>query len=182
MYSGNLGVGHDVATFIDAARLLEARCPRALLLFIGEGTRRAEAEQLARGLANVRFLGYQPYETLGYSLAAADVHLISLRVGLMACSCRVSYTAPSLTARPVMFVGPSQCEAARVISENNLGWQGRPGDGAGLAHAIETAAASPTWCAERGQRARASSRPSSIGRSRSRAGAPFSKKPRDESA
>ncbi len=155
MYSGNLGVGHDVATFIEAARLLEARCPRALLLFIGEGTRRAEAEQLARGLSNVRFLGYQPYETLGYSLAAADVHLISLRVGLDGLLVPSKLYGALATARPVMFVGPEQCEAARVISENNLGWQGRPGDGAGLAQAIETAAASPAWCAERGLRARA---------------------------
>jgi glycosyltransferase involved in cell wall biosynthesis len=54
-----------------------------------------------------------------------------------------------------MFVGPEQCEAARVIRENNLGWQGRPGDAEGLARAIEAAASSPAWCAERGLRARA---------------------------
>jgi glycosyltransferase involved in cell wall biosynthesis len=155
MYSGNLGVGHDVATFISAARLLEHRCPRALLLFIGEGTRRAEAEDLARGLSNVRFLGYQPYETLGYSLAAADVHLISLRTGLEGLLVPSKLYGALATARPVMFVGPEQCEAARVISENNLGWQGRPGDAQGLADAIAIAAGSPAWCAERGQRARA---------------------------
>ena len=155
MYSGNLGVGHDVATFIAAARLLVDRCPRALLLFIGDGSRRAEAEQLARGLSNVRFLDYQPYETLGHSLAAADVHLISLRAGLEGLLVPSKLYGALATARPVMFVGPEQCEAARVISENNLGWQGRPGDAQGLAHAIETAATSPAWCAERGQRARA---------------------------
>jgi glycosyltransferase involved in cell wall biosynthesis len=55
MYSGNLGVGHDVATFVDAAKLLATTEPRARLVFVGEGGRRAEAEQLARGLPNVTF-------------------------------------------------------------------------------------------------------------------------------
>ncbi len=154
MYSGNLGVGHDVATFVDAARLLAARCPRVLLLFIGDGTRRAEAEQLARGLPNVTFLGYQPYESLCHSLSAADVHLISLRAGLEGLLVPSKLYGALATARPVMFVGPEACEAARVIRENDLGWQGRPGDAKGLASAIEGAAASPAWCAERGLRAR----------------------------
>jgi len=155
MYSGNLGVGHDVATFVEAARLLAARCPRVLFLFIGDGTRRAEAERLARDLPNVKFLGYQPYESLCHSLAAADVHLISLRAGLEGLLVPSKLYGALATARPVMFVGPEACEAARVIRENDLGWQGRPGDAAGLAGAIEGAAASPPWCAERGQRARA---------------------------
>ncbi len=154
MYSGNLGVGHDVATFIAAARLLAARCPRVLFLFIGDGTRRAEAEQLARDLPNVTFLDYQPYESLCHSLAAADIHLISLREGLEGLLVPSKLYGALATARPVMFVGPEACEAARVIRENDLGWQGRPGDAAGLAGAIEGAAASPAWCAERGLRAR----------------------------
>jgi glycosyltransferase involved in cell wall biosynthesis len=154
MYSGNLGVGHDVATFIEAARLLVDRCPQVLLLFIGEGTRRAEAEQRARGLANVKFLGYQPYESLGYSLAAADVHLISLRNGLDGLLVPSKLYGALATGRPVMFVGPEACEAARLIREHDLGWEGRPGDAEGLAAAIETAATSPATCAQRGQRAR----------------------------
>jgi colanic acid biosynthesis glycosyl transferase WcaI len=155
MYSGNLGVGHDVATFINAARLLADRCPRVLLLFIGDGTRRAEAERSSRGLANVKFLDYQPYESLRYSLAAADVHLISLRHGLDGLLVPSKLYGALATGRPVMFVGPEACEAARIIRQHDLGWEGRPGDAEGLARAIEAAAASPAACDAKGRRARA---------------------------
>src|SRR5258708_25115307 len=59
MYSGNLGQGHDVATLIAAARLLERSALRVTFVFIGEGARRGEAGRLAAGLSNVRFLPYQ---------------------------------------------------------------------------------------------------------------------------
>lgn len=155
MYSGNLGVGHDFATFISAARLLQDRCPSALFLFIGDGSRRKEAEDLARGMHNVSFLPYQPYEMLGSSLSAADVHLISLRPAMEGLIVPSKLYGALATGRPVMFVGPEGCEVSRVIREHDLGWQGRPGDASGLAAAIETAAASAAWCEERGRRARA---------------------------
>jgi len=155
MYSGNLGVGHDVATFIGAARLLAKRRPEVLLLFIGDGSRRAEAEELARGLGNVRFLGYQPYAALRQSLSAADVHLISLREGLEGLLVPSKLYGALASGRPVLYVGPRACEVARVVRDYDVGWEGRPGDVEGLAAAIEGAAAKPGWCEERGARARA---------------------------
>jgi colanic acid biosynthesis glycosyl transferase WcaI len=155
MYSGNLGEGHDAATLIGAARILEAKRPEVLFLFIGDGSRRAEAERLARGLKNVRFLPYQPYEGLRQSLSAADVHLISLREGLDGLLVPSKLYGALASGRPIMYVGPSACEVARVTREHDVGWEGRPGDAAGLAGAIEAAAASPAWSRERGARARA---------------------------
>jgi colanic acid biosynthesis glycosyl transferase WcaI len=154
MYSGNLGVGHDVATFIDAARRLEAERPEVLFLFIGDGGRRAEAEGLARGLRNVRFLPYQPYGALRQSLTAADVHLISLREGLEGLLVPSKLYGALASGRPVMYVGPAACEVARVVREHDVGWEGRPGDGEGLARAIRFSATSNDWRTERGQRAR----------------------------
>ncbi|MBK8995836.1 MAG: glycosyltransferase family 4 protein [Myxococcales bacterium] len=82
MYSGNLGEGHDFDTFIASARLLAQTHANILFLFVGEGSRRAAAERAAQGMNNVRFLGYQPRAELAESLSAADVHLVSLRLGL----------------------------------------------------------------------------------------------------
>jgi glycosyltransferase involved in cell wall biosynthesis len=155
MYSGNLGVGHDVATFAGAARLLASRRPEVLFLFIGDGSRRGELEAETRVLTNVRFLPYQPYESLGKSLSAADVHLISLREGLDGLLVPSKLYGALAIGRPVFYVGPETCEAARVIRGDDLGWAGRPGDAAGLARAIEAAAADPAGCADRGARARA---------------------------
>lgn len=155
MYSGNLGVGHDVATFLGAARLLDKTRPEVLFLFIGDGSRRAEAEALGRGLRNVRFLPYQPYETLRQSLSAADVHLISLREGLEGLLVPSKLYGALASGRPVMYVGPSACEVARVVREHDVGWEGRPGDVEGLCRALERAAAEPGWGKARGARARA---------------------------
>jgi len=154
MYSGNLGVGHDVGTFVEAARQLESTHPEVLMLFIGEGVRRAEAEATARGLSNVRFLPYQPEATLEQSLGAADVHLISLREDLEGLLVPSKLYAAAAVGRPIMYVGPPTCEVARVVREHDLGWTGRAGDAAGLAAAIGNAARSRAWCEKRGARAR----------------------------
>jgi colanic acid biosynthesis glycosyl transferase WcaI len=136
MYSGNLGEGHDVATFVEAARSLRTRFPEMLLLFVGDGTRRREAEARARSLDNVRFLPYQPKERLASSLSAADVHLISLRPGLEGLLVPSKLYGALASGRPICFVGPPDCEVARTVRDNELGWTGQPGDVEGLASAL----------------------------------------------
>lgn len=154
MYSGNLGQGHDVATFLDAARLLAARRPDALVLFVGEGNRRAEAERLAAGLGNVRFLPHQPKERLAESLSAADVHLISLQEGLEGLLVPSKLYGALASGRPVCYVGPAACEVARVVRRSNVGWEGRPGDAEGLARALGDFAADPARWERAGRGAR----------------------------
>lgn len=154
LYSGNLGVGHDVATLVAAARLLERSHPRVLLLFIGDGGRRPEAERLAAGLGNVRFLPYQPPERLAQSLSAGDVHVASLRDGLEGLLVPSKLYGILAAGRPLLYVGPEACEVARVVQEHDLGWTGRPGQVVALAEAIGRAAADPAWVADRGERAR----------------------------
>ncbi len=154
MYSGNFGVGHEFETFAAAARIVEKRVPRALFLFIGDGSMRARLVALLEGLGNVRFLPYQPYESLPQSLTAADVHLMSLRNGLEGLIVPSKFYGALATGRPVFYVGPEGCEVTDVIRAHDLGWEGRPGDAEGLARAIE-AAASLEWRASRGERARA---------------------------
>ncbi|MBW2528796.1 MAG: glycosyltransferase family 4 protein, partial [Deltaproteobacteria bacterium] len=150
LYSGNLGVGHDVATLIEAARLLEPSHPEVLLLFIGQGGRRQEAERLAAGCSNVRFLPYQPVETLAQSLSAGDVHVASLREDLAGLLVPSKLYGVMAAGRPLLYVGPEECEVARVVRDHDIGWTGRPGRAAELARAIARAATEPGWAEERG--------------------------------
>jgi colanic acid biosynthesis glycosyl transferase WcaI len=136
MYSGNLGVGHEVDTLLEAARLLWTRKAPATFVFVGGGARRADAERAASELPNVRFLPYQPREALAQSLTAADVHLISLREGNQGLLVPSKLYGALASGRPILYVGPDACEVAQVVRRDGLGWEGRPGDAAGLANAI----------------------------------------------
>jgi glycosyltransferase involved in cell wall biosynthesis len=136
MYSGNLGQGHDVETPIAAARILERSTPSVQFLFIGEGARRAEAERLAVGLSNVRFLPYQRKADLAYSLSAADVHLVSLREGLEGLLVPSKLYGALASGRPVCYIGPQNCEVASVVRAHDLGSEGRNGDAQHVAAAL----------------------------------------------
>jgi colanic acid biosynthesis glycosyl transferase WcaI len=136
MYSGNLGQGHDVETLIGAARILDHGQSGVEFVFIGSGGRRPEAESLAAGLRNVRFLPYQQREDLSFSLSAADIHLVSLLPGLDGLLVPSKFYAALAAGRGVFYVGPAACEVATVIRRERLGWEGRNGDATGLAEAI----------------------------------------------
>ncbi len=79
-YSGNLGRGHEFGTILGAAKVLMST-PNIVFLFIGAGHHLKYLESTARewGLTNVAFRPYQPPNRLSESLAAADLHLVTLQ-------------------------------------------------------------------------------------------------------
>ena len=79
MYSGNMGLGHDIEAMVEAAQRLQDSS-NIHFMFIGSGPKWqvvADAKT-SQQLANVTLLGWQPEEVLPYSLATADIALISL--------------------------------------------------------------------------------------------------------
>jgi colanic acid biosynthesis glycosyl transferase WcaI len=154
MYSGNLGIPHEVATVVDAARKLARTEPDVVFLFVGGGARRQEAEKLSAGLTNVKFLGYQPRERLTESLGSADVHLVTLRDGLAGLLVPSKMYGVMACARPLFYVGPLECEVARAVRAYDLGRAVAPGDVSGLASAIARASHDPDFCARAGARGR----------------------------
>lgn len=121
-YSGNLGRVHDLDPVLDLAAELRPD-PHFQFLFVGGGAQRRglQAAARARQLDQVHFHPAQPRADLGRSLGAADLHLVTLRPGAE------SYVFPSklygITAvgRPVLFIGPRDCELARIIRTQGLG-------------------------------------------------------------
>lgn len=83
MYSGNMGLGHDIETMLEAARQLRD-WPAIHFMFIGAGPKWTLVENaLRRGnLTNVTLLPWQPEEVLPYSLGTADITLVSLEGGI----------------------------------------------------------------------------------------------------
>jgi colanic acid biosynthesis glycosyl transferase WcaI len=138
LFSGNLGRVNEFSTVLEAAERLRHRSD-ILFLFIGEG---AKADEIRRFSvqhpgANIRMLPYQPRELLGYSLAAGHVSLVTLAEGLAGLSVPSKTYGILAAGRPVLFVGDTQSDLARLIRENGCGAVVPSGNSQRLAAIIE---------------------------------------------
>lgn len=82
MYSGNWGLTHDLETLVHTAKALKHN-PAIQFVIIGDGAKRPVIEQLVKEKdpGNVLLLPYQDRAMLPYSLACADVGVITLSEG-----------------------------------------------------------------------------------------------------
>jgi glycosyltransferase involved in cell wall biosynthesis len=116
MHSGNVGHAQNLDSFVRATTFLRD-LDDLVVPIIGGGARRDELTQLAQVLAadKVRFLPYQPRETLSLSLSAASVHVVGLAKGLS------GYVVPSRlygilgVGRPVIVAAEDESETAQLV-------------------------------------------------------------------
>jgi glycosyltransferase involved in cell wall biosynthesis len=139
LYSGNIGLAHDFETLVEASKLLEESGVR--MVFTGEGPRLEEVRRATAGLAQVTFLRPQLKEELGAFLAAADVHLVTVRAGLEGLVVPSKAYGILAAGRPVMYVGATESEIAKLLNESGAGRVFPNGDARGLAEALKSAAA-----------------------------------------
>jgi len=139
LYSGNLGIAHDVETPIRAMLLLKQRAPKLRLVFVGKGSRLPQARKLARELGLddvVQFHDFVPLEMLPHSLGLADAALVTLLPGfegLVVPSKLLGYMARAV---PTLYVGPDS-DVARFIERARGGACVAGGDVDAFARAIE---------------------------------------------
>jgi colanic acid biosynthesis glycosyl transferase WcaI len=148
-YSGNLGRVHEFATILQAAARLRDQ-PDVVFLFIGQGPRfdAVSAAVRDRELGNVRLLPSEPRETLAASLAAADIQLVTLRPEYGSLVYPSKLAGALAAGRPVLFVGPTDGDIARLLKQEDCGATVAPADDAGLASIVTR------WRADAAQRTR----------------------------
>jgi glycosyltransferase involved in cell wall biosynthesis len=154
-YSGNLGRAHEIETLLAAAATLKDD-PRFVFLFIGGGAkmaalRGAVAEQ---ALDSFRFLPHQSRDTLEDSLAAADVHLVSLLPALEGLIVPSKVYGILAAGRPLIFIGDTDGDVARTIDRAKCGRVVSVGDPTALRDAMRTWEARPDELVRMGARAR----------------------------
>lgn len=120
MYAGNLGFSQPLELMIEAGRELAHRQDIVFVLN-GDGARRKQLEELAKGLPNVVFVGYQARERLEEVLAASDVQVIALRAGLGSASVPSKFFSILAASRPVLAALDGDSEMARIVSEHQVG-------------------------------------------------------------
>jgi glycosyltransferase involved in cell wall biosynthesis len=143
MYSGNHAAQNPLTTLLEAAKQLVAE-PRLRFVFVGGGVGKAAVnEAVVAGATNVLSLPYQPKETLGTSLAAADLHVVSVgdeTVGIVH-PCK-TYGAMAI-GRPILLLGPAACPAGEILAGGGCGWRVAHGDVAATMAALREAASLP---------------------------------------
>jgi colanic acid biosynthesis glycosyl transferase WcaI len=149
MHSGNMGLTQRLDVLI--ASTANAAWPKnAVLVLVGDGAAKRQLQQLAASLhpsdfnlpsSPVRFLPYQPRETLAESLSAADVHAVSMHENITGCLCPSKLYGILAAGRPVLAIASQETDLCQTVNRHGLGWCCKPGDVGGIAEAIATATA-----------------------------------------
>jgi hypothetical protein len=121
LYSGNFGRAHTCASFLDLARSLRDRGPHFCF-----GVRGNRAEELRKAIrpedTNVTLAGFAPEDALARRLAAADIHLVSLRPEWTGVVVPSKFFGSLAAGRPVLFAGGRDSAIARWVVEHQVGW------------------------------------------------------------
>ena len=143
-YAGNLGYVYDLDGVLDAAARLAAH-PDILFLIVGEGVSKPALERRAAalGLANVRFLPFQPRERLPELRAAADIQLSPHRPGTTGYSLPSKIYEVMASGRPILVAADPGSDVASLVESAGCGRSLPPGDPDALAEAILELRASP---------------------------------------
>lgn len=137
MHSGNLGMGQDLDTLVDAAELLREE-PGLVIAIVGDGMHKAALQRRVAdsGISNMEFLPFQPASELALSLGAADVHLVTHRRGMEGFGVPSKLYGILAAGRPCIAAVVPGCEVALTIEEAGNGTIVDPGDPTLLADAI----------------------------------------------
>jgi colanic acid biosynthesis glycosyl transferase WcaI len=154
-YSGNFGRAHEFDTLFAAARLL-VDDPQIAFLMTGGGAKLAPLQDAIEraGLRSFHFQGYQSADLLSDSMAAADVHLVSLLPAVEALIVPSKVYSILAAGRPMVFIGDPEGEISRLIRQHDCGIAVAIGDGQGLADALRHLQADPARCARLATNAR----------------------------
>ena len=138
-YSGNMGLWHDMETFVRVAHLL-LNDHNIQFVFVGGGIRYDSAKALSDqlGCSNILWRDFVAEKDLHESLAACHVSLITLADGLEGVAVPCKLYGILASARAIVSATPLTSEIALTLKDHNCGINMQPGDVRGLADAIKS--------------------------------------------
>lgn len=122
LYSGNMGMTHDIDVLVDVANVLKDE-PNIHFLFIGDGAKKDLIIQKIANyqLSNCSVLPFQPLEVLPYSMGSADIAVVTTdanQTGLSVPSKTYSYLSVGAL---LLCLADKGSELGRMVVENGVG-------------------------------------------------------------
>jgi glycosyltransferase involved in cell wall biosynthesis len=112
LHAGNLGFYGAWRTLVTAARKLAN--DGVGLVFVGDGAQRGEVEAIAAGADNIRFLDWFPAAKIPSVLAAADVHVVTIKRGLEGVVVPSKMYGILAAGKPIIAVAPGETDVVSV--------------------------------------------------------------------
>lgn len=122
MYSGNIGYTHSVECVVEVAKHMKED-KDVVFLIIGDGKKKAElvADVKDAGLKNVRFMPFQDFSILPFSLASADLGVITLDENVSKVSVPSKTFNLLAVGAPLLAISNDDTEMYRLIKKYQNG-------------------------------------------------------------
>lgn len=121
LYSGNFGRAHSFREFLELARRMRSSGAQFRWSVRGNAVDDLRSE-IRPDDTNVGLLGFVPEAELASHLAAADIHMVSLKPDWSGIVVPSKFFGSLAAGRPVLFAGPDDSCVARWIREYEVGW------------------------------------------------------------
>lgn len=152
LHAGAMGVKQGLENVLGAARLSQRSAPKVRFVLLGDGSRRRDLEEAARGLRAVEFLDPLPEEQFQVALRCADVLLINELPDLEQTAVPSKLSSYLAAGVPVLAaVRPGSVTEGEVIASGG-GICVPAGDPAELVRAAMQLSAAPMMRTELGER------------------------------
>jgi colanic acid biosynthesis glycosyl transferase WcaI len=141
LYSGNMGRKQGLEIILDTARLVIGT-KDILFLLCGDGAEKAELQEKAKDLPNVRFFPLQPIERLNELLNLADVHVLPQRPDAADLVMPSKLSGMLASGKAVIATAALNSELGKIVNE--VGKLTQPGSAKELSAAILLVKNDPT--------------------------------------
>ena len=123
LYSGNMGMTHDLESLLEAATILKGRTEICFVL-IGEGAKRNKllAMKESGHLENVLFLPYQSAQDFPFAMAAGDIGVVTLGVGAEGISVPSKTYVNMAAGLCLLTIAPKVSELNRIVETYACGY------------------------------------------------------------
>jgi len=123
LYSGTIGRAHQFEEFIILARELRKREVSVSFCFAGHGNRYNDLRKMITDEDdNITFAGFVDEKLLPVRLAAADIHMISLRDGWGGIVVPSKFFGSMAAGRPLLYCGAIDSCVAEMIQKERFGF------------------------------------------------------------